>query len=387
MVLGMKKTLAVMVCILILTATIAGCGAESNAPAQSQPSPAQEAVSQPVTTPEEPVNNAPAEPLEIKRIAVICNVIGVNPFLTQIVDKFEEVDRSGIYPMEYSIIECSDIAAFGENIRAAVEEDFDLIISVGFQGGDSIAEISQMFPDKAQYVIIDTVADSPYVKSVVFRPEEAAYLIGIVAGGVSRDAGLPTGPIGGVHMNPGQGSFEWRFGYMEGARRISPELTPDDFIFNFTRSFNDPATAKELALQQAAQGVVFINAASAVSDFGTFEAALEAGFYTSGQDADRTTPDNPYIITTQVKYTGIVAGMVIDEFFSTGIIPGVVSLGLAEGAVGAVYITDDGTNPRNTAVLTDDIIAEARRAVQDIIEGRIVLTPVPLEEDYDASFN
>jgi len=320
-----------------------------------------------------------------KKIAVICNTIGVNPFLTQVVDKFAEVYEAGIYPMTYSIMECSDVAAFGENIRASVEEGYDLIVSVGYEGSDALAEISQMFPDRAQYVIIDTVADSPYVKSFIFRPEEAAYLIGIVAGGVSKDAGKPKGPYGAVHVNPGQGSFEWRYGYMEGVMRVNPEVTYDDFIFNFTRSYSDAPLAKELALQQAAQGCVFINAASAVADFGTFEAAIEAGFYTSGQDADRTTPDNPNIITTQIKYTGVVAGMVIDEFFTTGIIPGIVSLGLGEGAVGAVYITDDGTNPRNTAVLKDWIVAEGRKAVQDIVSGTVSLTPVPLEEDYAAS--
>jgi basic membrane protein A len=109
------------------------------------------------------------------------NTVGVNPFLTQVVDKFEELYAEGRFPMEYTIIEAGDIAAFGENIRAAVEEGYDLIISVGFQGADAIAEISKMFPDRAQYVIIDTIADSPYVKSVTFKPSQAAYLIGIVA--------------------------------------------------------------------------------------------------------------------------------------------------------------------------------------------------------------
>ena len=169
---------------------------------------------------------------------------------------------------------------------------------------------------------------------------------------------------------------------MEGIKRMNPGVTNDDFIFNFTRSFSDAPLAKELALQQAAQGAVFINAASAVADFGTFEAALERGFYTSGQDADRTTPNNPFILTTQIKYTGRATEMVIDEFFSTGIIPGVTRLGLADGAVGAVYITDNGVNPRNTAVLTDAIVAEGRRAVQEIISGAIDFSEIPLEADY-----
>jgi basic membrane lipoprotein Med (substrate-binding protein (PBP1-ABC) superfamily) len=49
-------------------------------------------------------------------------------------------------------------------------------------------KLRQQFPDKAQYVIIDTVCDNPNVNSYIFKPQEAAYLIGIVAAMVSADA-------------------------------------------------------------------------------------------------------------------------------------------------------------------------------------------------------
>ena len=318
---------------------------------------------------------------DVKRVAVVLDPVGVNPFLTQVVDKLAEIKEAGTYPMDYSVIECADNTAWSENIRASVEEGYDLILAVGWQGADPLNEVATQFPDRAQYVLIDTICDNPNVKSYIFKPQEAAYLIGIVAGMVSKDAGKPEGPYGGVHANPGQGSFEWRYGYMEGVKSVNPDVTNDDFIFNYTKSYTDAPLAKELALQQAAQGCVFINAASAVADFGTFEAALEKGFYTSGQDYDRTSPDNPNILTTQTKYTGVVTEKIIEEFFTTGIQPGVVSLGLEDGVVGATYITDDGVNPRNTEILTDEIIAKAREAVEKIKSGELVIE-VPLEEDY-----
>ncbi|MCL1804816.1 MAG: BMP family ABC transporter substrate-binding protein [Clostridiales bacterium] len=385
----MKKIMPLLLCTLMLTALFAGCsGQEASPPPPAGAATTESALSGTASPANLSSGTAPAgarpEAGPVKRIAVVCDPVGVNPFLTQVVDKFAEVKASGAYPMEYSVMECTDNAAWAENIRASVEEGYDLIVAVGWMGADTLDEVASRFPDKAQYVCIDTVCDNPRVKSFIFRPQEAAYLVGVVAGGVSRDAGKAGGPYGAVHANPGPGSFEWRYGYMEGVKRVNPEVTNDAFLFNYTRSYTDAPAAKELALQQAAQGCVFINAASAVADFGTFEAALEKGFYTSGQDADRTSPDNPNIITTQVKYTGVVAGMVIDEFFATGIRPGVVKLGLADGAVGAIYITDDGVNPRNAAVLTDEILAEARKAKDDIISGRLDLT-VPLEDDYFAA--
>lgn len=353
----MKKLVTVLLILSLVLATFAGCAPEQEA---------------------EGGENA----AEVKRIAFIADPIGINPFLTQMVDKLEEYKTAGKYPMEYSVIECVDSAAWSENIRASVEEDYDLIIAAGWQAAGPLSEVAAQFPDKADYVCIDVVADNPNIKSYIFKPSEAAFLIGAVAAMVSEDAGQPNGPFGGVHANPGQGSFEWRYGYIEGARAVNPDLTKDDFIFNYTKSYTDAALAKELALQQAAQGCVFINAASAVADFGTFEAALEKGFYTSGQDADRTTPDNEYIITTQVKYTGVTIEFALEEFFNGGIVPGVEAYGLKDGVVGATYITDDGVNPRNTEILTDEIVAKAKDFAEKIKAGEITVE-VPLEDDYD----
>ncbi len=331
--------------------------------------------------PEAATSAAQPKAADIKKVAVICDPVGVNPFLTQVVNKMAEMKAAKTYPMDYSVIECADDTAWAENIRASVEEGYNLILVVGWQGADPLNAVAKQFPDKAQYAIIDTVCDNPKVKSYIFKPQEAAYLIGIIAASVSKDAGKPNGPFGGVHANPGQGSFEWRYGYMMGVKSVNPSVTMSNFLFNYTKSYTDAPVAKELALQQAAQGCVFINAASAVADYGTFEAAAEKKFYTSGQDTDMTNPSNPYIITSQVKYTGTVAGMIIDEFFKTGIQPGVVSLGLKEGVVGATYITDDGVNPRNTAVLTDRIVKLAREAANKIKSGELILN-VPLEKDF-----
>ncbi len=317
---------------------------------------------------------------DVKRIAMVTDPVGTNPFLTQVVDKLAEMKEEGTYPIEYSVIECADSNAWAENIRAAVEEDYDMILGVGWQAADPLNDVATLFPDKAEYVCIDTVCDNPNVKSYIFRPQEGAFLIGAIAALVSAEEGAPTGPFGGVHANPGQSSFEWRWGYMEGARAINPEIQIDDFIFNYTSSYSDAPKAKELALQQAAQGCVFINAASANADHGTFEAAKEKGFYTSGQDADRTSPDNPYVLTTQIKYTGQVTEYAVIEMFETGIQPGVVSLGIKEGAIGAVYITDNGTNPRNP-ILTDEMVKTVRGYADKISSGELVLE-VPMEADY-----
>ncbi|MEG1458697.1 MAG: BMP family ABC transporter substrate-binding protein [Acetivibrio sp.] len=350
-----KKVLSLLLAAVMIMGTFTGCGSDKK-------------------------ETAAGGKTETKRIALITDPVGTNPFLTQIVDKLDEIKETGTYPIEYSLVECTDGTAWSENVRASVEENYDLIMAVGFKAADPMKQVSEQFPDKAKYVVIDTTCDSPYVKSYIFKPQEGAYLVGAMAALISADMGKPKGPFGAVHANPGQGSFEWRYGYMEGAKAVNPEIQTSDFIFNYTKSYSDAPIAKELALQQAAQGCTFINAASAVADFGTFEAAKEKGFYTSGQDFDRTDPNNEFIVTTQVKYTGLVAEQVVKDLFDEKIEPGVTSLGLADGVIGATYITDDGVNPRSK-VLTDEIIKQVKGYAEDIKSGKLKIE-VPLEADY-----
>jgi hypothetical protein len=37
---------------------------------------------------------------DVKKVAIILDPVGVNPFLTQVVDKFAEVKAAGTYPMD-----------------------------------------------------------------------------------------------------------------------------------------------------------------------------------------------------------------------------------------------------------------------------------------------
>ncbi len=319
---------------------------------------------------------------DTKKIAFVTDPVGTNPFLTQATEKLEEIYQAGTYDMEYSIMESIDSGAWLDNIRAAVEEDYDLIIAMGWQAWDPMNEIANQYPDKARYVCIDVDCGNDNIKSITFNAAEGAYLIGAMAALVVEELGYPTGPIGSVNANPGNGGFPWRYGLMEGAHYINSDFVEDDFIFNYTNSYTDAQIAKELAIGQYIQGARFINAASAVADFGTFEAALEKGFYTSGQDADRTNPDNEYILSTQVKYTGVVTENIVDEFFSEGgLINGHTELGIADDVVGAIYITDDGTNPRNEAILTDDMIVILRELAEKIRTGELIVD-CPLEEEY-----
>jgi len=69
---------------------------------------------------------APVSLAEGEKVAVICDPVGTNMFLTQAVGVAEEL--KSVYGYELSVIECSDTDEWQSNYRGAVAEGYDLII-------------------------------------------------------------------------------------------------------------------------------------------------------------------------------------------------------------------------------------------------------------------
>ncbi len=364
----MKKFLALALT-LVLALSLAACGGNGGG---SQPSGGSSGAqtSQPAGSGSDG-GSAPAG--EGKRIALVCDKIGVNPFLTEMVRALEET--SATYGFDQVVVECADNAAYEDNIRALVAEGCDLIIGGGWAAGDPLDKVSKEFPDACAYALIDSEIDNELVKCISYREQEGAYLIGkLAAYTVDGESHV----YGGVHCNEGPGSWKYRYGYMEGVKSIDPDAT---FVFNYTNSYSDPAKAKELAIQQFEQGCKFINGAAAAGDSGVYEAAMEKGFYTSGQDVDETSADNPYIVSSQLKDTYQTVKNLVDEFFSGSWTPDNTAWGVSEGTIGAVNVTHDSPNPRSDR-LTDEEIADIQAVVEQMKSGALDMTDVPAEEDY-----
>ena len=308
-----------------------------------------------------------------KKVALVCDEAGTQVFILDMIAGLKASAEK--YGFEAIIAECGDAAAYEDNCRAMVEEGVDLIIAGGWQAGDAINKVATEYPDKADYALIDSAVDAPNVKCISFREQEGAYLIGKIAGMITDDDATT---FGAIHVSQGPNSFKWRWGYMEG---VKSEKDNTKFIFNYVGSYNDPAKAKEYAIQQYEQGCQFINSAAAGGDKGVFEAAKEKHFYTSGQDVDLTTPDNPWVATCQIKDTYATVGYLMDQYCNGKWTTENESLGIAEGAIGAVYVTPDSENPR-CEKLTDEHIKELKDTVEKIKTKEIDLSVVPDEESY-----
>ena len=310
---------------------------------------------------------------ETKKVGLVCDVAGTQVFVLDMIDGLKaSAEKHGF---EVVIAECADAAAYEDNCRALVEEGVDLLIGGSWQAGDAISKMATEFPDRADYALIDSEVDVDNVKCISFREQEGAYLIGKIAGMVTDEEDQL---FGAVHVSQGPSSFKWRWGYMEGVKSEKPDA---EFVFNYVGSYNDPAKAKEYAIQQYEQGCQFINSAAAGGDKGVFEAALEKHFYTSGQDVDLTSPDNPWIVTSQIKDTYATMNYLMDQYYGDSWNTENESLGIAEGAIGAVHVTHETENPRSDR-LTDEDIEILKDTAEKIANKEIDLSVVPDEESY-----
>lgn len=344
----MKKKIVLVLAVVMLLSVFTACGSKGN-----------EATDK--------------DGKEKVKVALLCDTAGTQVYILSMINALK--DNAEKYNYEPIIAESADTAAYEENARALIEEGVDFIIGGNWQAGDSINMLATEFPDAASYVMIDTEIEAENVKCISFREQEGAYLVGMIGAMVTE----PDDNIfGSIHVNQGAGSWKWRYGLMEGIKRIKPDA---EFIFNYVGNYNDPAKAKEFAIQHYEQGAKFINAAAAGGDKGVFEAALEREFYTSGQDVDLTTPDNPYIVTCQIKDTYATVEYLLKQYFEDGWNSENEEWGISEGAIGAVHVTHESENPVSDR-LTEENLALLKEVANDIKEGKLDLKNMPNEEEY-----
>lgn len=311
---------------------------------------------------------------EKKKIALLTDRAGTQVFILSMIDGLNAAAEK--YDFEAIVAESADAAAFEDNARALIEEGVDLIIGGGWQAGEAINKMATEFPDAADYALIDSQVEAENVKCISYREQEGAYLIGVLAAMVADEN---EDLFGIVNVNQGAGSWKWRYGYMEGVKSLLPDAK---FVANYVGNYNDPAKAKEFAIQQFEQGASFVNSAAAGGDSGVFEAAKEKGFYTSGQDVDLTSPDNPFIVSSQMKDTEATVLALLDQYFSgEEFTSDDETWGVKEGTIGAIYVTHETENKRSER-LSDEEVAILKQVAADIASGKNDLTKVPAEETY-----
>jgi len=100
---------------------------------------------------------------------------------------------------EIKYLESTSEADYDPNIQAFIDEGCDVIITVGFLLGEATERFAQENPDQA-FAIVDFAYEASYdnLQGIIFNTDEAAFLAGYAAAGMSETGTI--GTWGGINI-------------------------------------------------------------------------------------------------------------------------------------------------------------------------------------------
>jgi basic membrane protein A len=243
---------------------------------------------------------------------------------------------------------------------------YDLVIGVGFMFSDDITKLAKQFPD-VKFACVDynlpagETAPPPNLVGLRFREHEGSYLVGAIAGLVSKSKKV--GFIGGM-KTPLIRKFE--AGFEAGVKQVCADC---EILSGYAgvepTAFNDPTKGKELALTQYSRGADIIYHASGNTGTGVFNAAQQESKMAIGVDSDQYHVAPCCVLTSMLKRVDVAVFEAIKSVKEGKFEGGVREFGLGEDGVGYVY--DDNNKPR----IPDDVKAKVDELRQKIVSGEI----------------
>jgi basic membrane protein A len=280
-----KNTARVAVAGLGVAALIlAGCGEREDSSAGDDPSPTES-------------SSAPQESNPDFKACMVSDSGGFNDksFNQTSHDGMEKaVEDFGITTAE---VESNSPADFGDNVGAMVQQDCDIVNTVGFLLADATAASAKQNPE-THYAIVDfaytddqgnnTAPDN--VKGLTFNTEEPSFLAGYLAAGVSENGVV--GTFGGQQI-PSVTAF--MDGFQAGVERYNEDNDTEVKVVgwdretqkgSFTNDFENKTKGQSTAEEMITQGADIIFPVAGPAGLGGLQAAQDAGAKAIWVDTD-----------------------------------------------------------------------------------------------------
>lgn len=182
----------------------------------------------------------------------------------------------------------NDPSDFPVLIQAYVDEDFDIIVTAGFNLGAETAVAAAANPE-VWFVGVDQVpTEDPNFIALGYQEDQAGYLAGIVAASASQTGAI--GAIGGITLCAP--CIRYIQGFELGAKSVNPDITVATAWVtesDFGLAFNDPVAGKQFAegFLLANPDVDVLFQVAGKTGNGMLEAVCEQGLLGVGVDVDQ----------------------------------------------------------------------------------------------------
>jgi basic membrane protein A len=251
-----------------------------------------------------------------------------------------------------------------QNVRAAAEAGYGLVIGLGSENSAAIAIVAAEFPE-TRFAIVDATAEGANVASVTFSELEGDFLAGALSALLSADGKV--GYLGGADVTVIR---RIQFGFEQGVKYANPnaELVvkyiagKDDFS-----GFAKPDEAKVIAAQMYADGVSVVYAAAGGSTLGAIDAAKSANrlIVTTGSDQRWIAPE--VVVTSRTKNMNQAVFQLIQAFAQGKLSAGVLQQDYKSGGIGLAPLAEN--------LVPAEILSQFEKIRSDLEAGKIELNP------------
>jgi basic membrane lipoprotein Med (substrate-binding protein (PBP1-ABC) superfamily) len=262
-----------------------------------------------------------------------------------------------------SHVEAGTPAEQDEALRSYAAQGYDLIFAHGFEFQGAAERVSAEYP-KPVFIVTSGSRAHGNVAPLIFRLEEASYLAGMVAGGLTRTGLL--GFVGGMELPPIQAAYE---GWVNGAKAVNPRVQSRKIYLN---SFDDAAAGREAALALIRVGADMLHHNADAAALGVFQAAKESpGVYVFGANADQSALAPGRVVGSAIIDLPRALMLVAEEVKRGTFTPKVETFGLSSGVVRYA------PNPALQDRVPPALAARVQAAADSIAAGTLVAAPRP----------
>ncbi|EOU1108713.1 BMP family ABC transporter substrate-binding protein [Clostridium perfringens] len=256
----LKKTFKVLALLLGVTSIIVGCGANNSSA----------------------LKKADIIEKQVYNFALVKDDFSneENYFTDSAVEGLERIKKE--YSAEIEVFDTNSSEDYEKRLREAAQNN-DLTFASAFKFLESLNNVAKDYPDK-NFAIVDTISDLPNVKSIDFKDEEGAFLMGIIAGNATK-----TNKVGFIGAIKEELIERFSSGFMAGLKVSNEEAYKnirEGNLVQYIGNFNDQKKASDIAKKMYDEGADIIFESAGEAGKGLFRAAKEKGKYAIGADID-----------------------------------------------------------------------------------------------------
>ena len=260
----------------------------------------------------------------------------------------------------YREFEITNAAQREQAMAQLAKRGATIIVAVGFTQASAVEKVAKQFP-QVKFTIVDAVVDLPNVQSVNFREQESSYLCGMAAALASK-----TGKVGFVGGMDIPLIRKFALGYLEGARRVNPQVEVFQNMTGTTpAAWGDPTKGAELARSQFGRGADVVFHAAGATGLGVMQAAKDLGKLSIGCDSNQNYLQPGSVLTSAVKRVDVAVYTAFKSAREGKWRAGPIVLGLAEQGV------DYALDEHNRSVMSAKMAEALNAAKSDIISGKL----------------